>query len=53
MLRDLLLCGHELHPVPAARRRSAQIQLSTFINVFSFLGSVAIVLLMMGVTIYE
>ena len=61
MMRDLLrwaagpvlVCGHGLHPVPHARRRSPRIRLSTFINVISFLGSVSIILLMMGVTIYE
>lgn len=49
----VLVCGHGLHPVPAAHRRLPRMNLSTFINVISFLGSVAIVLLMMGVTIYE
>ncbi len=49
MMRDLLLCGHGLHPVPTARRRSAQIRLSTFINVISFLGSVS---LMIGMCVH-
>lgn len=40
----VLMCGHGLHPVPAARRRSDQIRISTFINVISFLGSVSLVI---------
>lgn len=60
MMRDILrwaagpvlVCGHGLHPVPPSHRGSPRMKLSTFINVISFLGSVSIVLLMIGATFH-
>lgn len=48
----VLVCCHGLHPVPAARTRSSRMNLSTLINVISFLGSVTILLLMIGATLH-
>lgn len=48
----VLVCGHGLPPVPHAHKRSPRMKLSTFINVISFLGSVSIVLLMIGATFH-
>ena len=49
----VLVCCHGLHPIPAARTRSSRMRISTFINVISFLGSVTILLLMIGMCVYD